>query len=111
MSSTTTILLPILVGFGMLFWSSMLSEEEEDLKLIFRLFFIPCVWLSLHIATIYAHLDYTADSELIIILSDIVKYTSWLIWIIGAYYIFFILKKLYDVIMNNKTKEASDKYD
>jgi len=110
MSSTTTILIPLLVGFGFLYWSSVISDDEEILKLILRLFFIPSAWLSLHLATIYASLDYLGDVELVETLANNTLYLSWLLYIIGFYYIFMIIGKCYTAIMSYVAQKKEEKY-
>jgi len=111
MSSTTTILIPLLVGFGFLYWSTILSEDEEILKLVLRLFFIPSALLSLHLAVIYSSLDYLGDAELVTVLSNSALYLSWILLIVGIYYLFMIFKGVYDAIISYVAKKKAEQYD
>ena len=111
MSSTITIGLPLLVGFGFLYWSSLLDEDAEVLKLLFRFLFIPFAWLSIHIAVVYARLDYLADPELVEILADLVYYSSIILYLVGFYYLFMIVVNVYLLIMNKREKNSEEMYD
>ena len=105
-----TILLPILSGIGLLFWSDQVKDEHPILSLIFQLMFIPLVFLSVHLGIIEASISYASDAELVETLSDISYYFGWLMFGIGAYYAFVIMGKAKDIVMQKRAEKRQRQY-
>jgi hypothetical protein len=104
------VLLPILAGIGLLYWSDQIKEENDLLKNLFRLIFLIMILLSLNLAVIDAKLNYAADSELVSSLADMVWYTGWIIFIVGCYYFFKILGSIYAWYGFKKQEKENEKY-
>ena len=103
--------LPLLAGFGLLYWSSLLDDDEWFLKLAFRFMFIPVLFLSIDFAIIDARLLYGADSVLVVTLTEFAYYFGWLLFGVGVYYCFVALNKAYDIVQQKKADKESAKYD
>jgi membrane protein implicated in regulation of membrane protease activity len=106
------ILLPILSGFGLLYWASQLEDEDYSiLRMLFQLMFIPLTWLSIHFAVIDATITYASNTDLVALLGDFVWYSGWIAFIIGSVLSFIVLKRLYELIMQKKEQNESAKHD
>ena len=110
MSLSMIIFLPIAIGFGFLYWASQLDENHPILALAFQLFFIPLAWISINFALINARLIYSADSELITSLGDLIYYLGWMLFIVGAYLVYNICLNLYDMFLERKRVKEEEKY-
>lgn len=112
MSMGFIILLPVLVGFGLLYWSSMLDGEDFDvLKLLFRLLFIPLVFLSINFAVIDASLTYASDSALVAMLGSFSEYLGYLFMLVGLYFIYLLAKGILNNIVENKRRREEDRHE
>jgi hypothetical protein len=105
-----TILLPIISGIGLLFWSDQVKEEHPILSLIFQLMFIPLVFLSVHLGVIEATLTYAADTQLVETLTEVSYYFGWLMFGIGVYYAFIIMGKAKDIVLQKRAEKHQRKY-
>ena len=105
-----TILLPILSGFGLLFWSDQIREEHPILSLAFQLMFIPLIFLSIHLGIIEATITYAADTELVKVLSEVSYYYGILMFLIGVYYFFIIITKIKEALLQKRQQKMEEKY-
>lgn len=110
MSFASLTLAPLIFGFGLLYWSSTIEEENNLLKHLFRLMFFPLMLLTLHLGILDVGLNYSADAETVALLGDIVWYIGLMIYIIGAYYFFVVLGKLKDWFMEKRESKEREKY-
>lgn len=112
MSMNIIILLPILSGFGFLYWASQLEDEDYSIiRLLFQLMFIPLMWISINFAAIDASITYASNTDLVSLLGDFVYYTGWIAFIVGAALSFIVLKRLYELIRQKKQSKENEKYD
>lgn len=110
MSFAMIILLPILAAFGFLYWSDQLDEEHAFLKLMFQLLFLPLILLSINFGVIYAGLVWSSDSQLVKLLADFSYYLGWIIFIVGAYIVLTLFKRIYDMILERKAQKREEKH-
>lgn len=106
MSMAIIILLPILTGFGLLYWASEI--EDRLMKLFFRILFLPLVLLSIHFAIIDATIVYGSNTELIKTLADFVTYTGWIIFIFGAYLCYTVIAEVYQYLKLRREQKHGD---
>ena len=104
------ILLPIVAGFGLLYWASQLEEDQAILKLMFQLMFIPLIWISSHFAVIDAQINYGSNEAMVTLLSDFVYYLGWVFFIVGAYICLRIFLEIKDWFVTRKKKKQEEKY-
>jgi len=109
MSSAIYIGVPLIIGLGLLYWASQL-EEQAPLKFMLRLFFVPCVLISLHFGLIFSRMIYGSDVELTNLLADFVYYFSLLLYAIGVYYLFKIGKAVINIIQKKKQEREEELY-
>lgn len=111
MSMDIIILLPILSGFGLLYWASQLEDEDYSiLRMLFQLMFLPLTWLSIHFAVIDATITYASNTDLVSLLGDFVWYTGWLVFIVGAVWAFIVMKRVYELIMQKRRQREEERY-
>jgi len=108
MSLAMIIALPLLTALGLLYW----AEQSEDyiLKLAFRLAYIPLVWLSVHLAVVDATIIYSANTELINTLVELVTYTEILFVIVGLYLLYQLIMAVKDYLTNKKESKQEEMY-
>ena len=111
MSFDSLIILPIAIGFGLLYWSSLIDENHPILKLMLQFMFFPLIFLSIQLSVVSATLLYSADSTLVTNLSEFAYYTGWLMYAVGVYYMFAILKTLWDMFQTKKQQKDSETYE
>jgi hypothetical protein len=108
----TIILVPILAAFGLLYWSSQLEDDDYAiLKLLFQFFFIPLVWVSVHLAVIDVSINYASNTALVTLLTEFVYYLGWVVFIIGVYYAFIIFRNIYNMILQKREAKKEAKYE
>ena len=110
MTDSLVIALPLLIGFGLLYWSSQL-DEENILILIFQGLFIPLSWLSIHFAVMFASINYALNPEIIELLANLSYYLGWLMFIFGIVYIFKIGQVIYQTVNGSVSNKQGEKYD
>lgn len=108
MSLGIIVLLPVLAGVGFLYWASQL--EEDVLKTLLQILFLPLLLLSIHFGVIDARLLYGADSELVQQLAMFAYYLGWIIFIVGAYLFFRLLGRIRDWFITRKKDREDEKY-
>lgn len=112
MGLDTIILVPILAGIGLLYWSSLLEDDDYAiLKLLFQLMYIPLVWLSIHLSIIDVSINYASNTDLVTTLSNIVYYLGWIVFIIGVYHAFIIFNNIRKIILQKKIERRESKYE
>ena len=111
MSMDFIIILPLVFGFGLLYWANGITNEDNILKHFFRLMFFPLMLLSLHFAIIDATLTYASDPALVELISLSVSILGYMIFIIGVYYAFYVLGRVKDFITQKKADNEEGKYD
>lgn len=104
------ILLPLLFGALLMYWGSQL-DEDSILRLAFQLFIIPLAWLSIHFGVIAVGTFYPQASELVTVLAQFAYYLGWLLFIIGAYLLYRLLRGLVDLLQQRKAKKEAEQYD
>lgn len=101
------ILLPLLFAFALLYWTSQLSNEHEELKLFLQMLMFPLFWLSLHFGA-----------------SSIIKFYDWvevediigtIVWIVGIIFLFIvfyfivqIIRRVYDAAAQKRDVDGDD---
>jgi hypothetical protein len=110
MSMNIIILLPVLAGFGLLYWAKCIEEEHEYLALAFQFMFLPLTFLAIHLAVVDATITYAADTELVTTLANMSYYLGWLLFIIGIYYSFVAMGKAYNLVLQKKQEKQEAKY-
>ena len=110
MTDTIVVFIPMLFAFALLYWGSQL-EEDNILRLIFQALVIPLFWISAHFATIFASVNYASYPEIVITLADFTYYTSFLLYVWGAVYLFKIVKASIETIMGHFQKKKQERYD
>jgi hypothetical protein len=108
MSLAIITLLPVLVGFGLLYWGSLLSDDDWFLRLAFQLLFIPLCWLSINLGVINAKIVYASDIELVTAISSMAEYLGYLFLVVGVYYFFRTLGMVHDIIMQKKADKEDE---
>lgn len=104
------VILPILAGIGLIFWSSIVKEEYPLLSLMLQFMFLPLILLSIHLAVIEATLVYAANTQLVTTLTSMVEYLGWLIFGVGGYFAFIILGKILEIVQQKKKDKEERKY-
>ena len=94
MSLAIIVGLPLLAGFGLLYWADQVKEDAPILALVFQLMFLPCIFLSITFAVQYLTLVYGAYSDMVITLSEFAYYFGWLFFIVGLYLLYVLVKKI-----------------
>lgn len=110
MSLAIITLLPILAGFGLLYWGSTLVDDEWLLRLIFQFLFIPLCWISVNLGVIDAKIVYSSDVELVSTLSQLVEYLGYVFFIVGVYYFFRTCKKIYDNVRKGRADREAERH-
>ena len=111
MSLAILTLLPVLAGLGLIYWSSVLEDEQAVFKLFLQILFLPLLLLSINFGVIDARLLYGADSELVVLLAQFAYYVGWVIFIVGAYLFFKLGGEIKDWFIERKARRESEKYD
>ena len=111
MSMDLIILLPVLTGFGLLYWADQLSEEYAVLRLMFQLMFLPLMWIGIHLAIVDIQLVYASNTELIKTLSELVSYLGWVFFIIGGFILYRLLMGVKDFMLKKKQEKEQDMYE
>jgi hypothetical protein len=104
------ILIPLITGVGFIFWANDLKEEHPFLALLLQLMFIPLVFLSIHLAVIQATILYSSNAQLVTTLTSMVEYLSWILFGIGAYYLFIAMGRAKDMVMKKRQDDYNKKY-
>jgi len=104
------ILIPLMSGFGLLFWADMVKEEHPILTLMLQFMFIPLIFLSVNLGVEEAAITYASNTALVATLADITYYFGWLMFGIGLYYAFVIMGKAKDVVMQKRAERYNKKY-
>lgn len=110
MSLAIITILPLLAGFGFLYWASQLDEEWAILKLMFHLFFLPLTFLSIHLAIIDATILYGADQTLIAQLGLFVEITGYVMFLVGLYILYKIIVAIKEFLMRRKEQKKEELY-
>jgi hypothetical protein len=108
MSMDVLVLLPVLAGFGFLYWGSQV--EDAFLKLLFQLLFLPSVLFSVLLGVIDVRLLYASDSELVVALSTFTYILGWIIFIVAAYIIYRLFMFLKDMFLQKKKDKEEELY-
>lgn len=103
------VLLPLIVGFILLYWGNQLGEDSF-LRLVFQLFFIPLVWVSIHFGVIAIGFFYPSMSSLVTELSKFTYYLGWILLLVGLFLLYRVGKNIYDMIQEKKIKREEDLY-
>jgi hypothetical protein len=103
-------IVPLVVGFGFLYWADQLDVEHDILKLFFQLLFLPLTFLSINFSVIYARLVWAADSELVDLLSLSVEILGWVMFVVGAYLCFILFMRVKDVVLRKRQAKMEEKY-
>ena len=112
MSMGFIIWLPLLAGFGFLYWSSLLDGEDWDVfKLMLRLMFLPLTFLSIHFAIIDATLTYASNSDLVSTLAMFAEYLGYLMYLVGLYILYVLIKGVVRNLQGKKMSEEADRHD
>lgn len=104
------VLIPLISGFGLLFWADMNKEEHPILCLMFQLMFIPLIFLTVKLGIAEATISYSSNADLVSTLADVTYYFGWLMFGIGAYYAFIIMGKAKDIVMQKRAERYNKKY-
>jgi len=105
------IALPLLIGLGCLYWSSILDTEHVILQLILQLIFLPFTLISINLAATYIGIAYANNVDTILTLSRMVLYITWIMFGIGAYLCFTLLGRIYSMVKEWKFNKQREKYD
>ena len=105
------VLIPVLIGIGLFFWAEQVRDKHPILALLFQLMFIPLVYLTVDLAMTYVSVVYAANSEIVRVLGDVVYYLGWVIFIIGVYYCFVVMGKIYDIVRQRNNDKEAEMYD
>lgn len=103
-------LLPLLFGFGLLYWANNLDEELSWLKLLFRLLFIPLFLLAVRFGLAGVSAVYPTNSELVTLLADVTYYVGWLLYIVGACLLIYIVWMVVKLAVGKKVEKNNAKY-
>jgi hypothetical protein len=104
------VLMPIIAGIGLIFWSDSIKPEYPFMAFMLQLMFIPLIFLSVHLGIIEASITYASNSALVETLSNVAYYIGWLMWGIGIYFAFVIMGKAYDIVRQKKAEKNNRKY-
>ncbi len=104
------ILLPIISGFGLLFWADMVKEEHPMLTLMLQFMFIPLTFLSVQLGVEQVAISYASDSAMVETLTNVSYYIGWLMFGIGAYYAFVIMGKARDIVIQKRSDKQDKMY-
>jgi hypothetical protein len=85
------IFLPIIIGFGLMYWGSQLEEDHWFLKLLFQMLFLPLVLISINFGVLGTMQLYPSNFELVNLLTDVAYYTSWTLALVGFYSCLYII--------------------
>jgi Na+-driven multidrug efflux pump len=106
-----SIFIPFIIGFGFLYWSSILDEEHVIVKMFFQLLFIPFALLGIHFGVIEATLVYASDPELVVQLANTAYYLSIILYFVGALLLLWLGKRVYDTVMATIQEGKDSKYE
>ena len=102
------IALPILIGLGLLYWGSQLTDEHAFLKFLFQMLNPPLWFLSLHLAVIGVGIMYGSQPELVVTLTSLTWYLGIFMLILGAYImIYLVIKQMKVVLASAKAKREA----
>jgi hypothetical protein len=110
MSLSTIIILPVITAFGLLWWGNQIKEEHPLLTFLFQFLFIPLMYVSFHFAVIQATLIYASEPTIVELLADLTYYMGWILFIVGVYYLFIVLKNIYDMFKQKKEDKKREMY-
>lgn len=114
MSMDAIVLMPLVVGVGLLYWSSLISDDPENghpiLRLMLQFMFFPLIFMSIQFGVIDATLLYASDTVLVEQLAMMAYYFGWLLFAVGAYYCFVVFKGIWDMIARRKKEKDDEKY-
>lgn len=105
-----TILIPILSGIGLLFWADQVKEEHPLLTLMFQLMYIPLIFISIHLGVAEATITYASNTELVKTLANTTTYLGYVMMIVGAYYVFQIIIKIKDIVLERRQAKHERRY-
>ena len=104
------VLMPIIAGIGLIFWSDSIKPEYPFMAFMLQLMFIPLIFITVQLGIIEASITYASNIELVETLADISYYIGWLMYGIGAYYLFVVMGKALDVVRQRKAERDNEKY-
>lgn len=104
------VLIPLISGIGLIFWSSEVKDEHPLLALMLQLMFIPLTFLTIQLGIIETSISYASNTELVSTLSNISYYFGWLMYGVGAYYLFVVMGKVLDVVRQKKAEKDNKTY-
>lgn len=110
MSLSTIIILPVITAFGLLWWGNQIKEEHPLLTFLFQLLFLPMMYISFHFAVIQTSLIYASEPTIVELLGDLTYYMGWILFIVGCYYCFMVLKGAYDMVQQNRENKKREMY-
>lgn len=110
MSMNIIVLLPLLTGLGLLYWSSLLDEDYTLLGFIFQLLFLPLAVVSIQLGVIDASIYYASNSDLVKTLADFTYYLGWLIYSVGAFILMVVVLKVKDMLIAKRNAKKEERY-
>ena len=105
------IILPLLVGFGCLYWSSLLDTEHAILQLILQLIFLPFALISINISAAVISIDYASNATIVQALASFSLYLSWIMFAIGCYLAFTLMYRLYTMVKDVNLEHKRGMYE
>lgn len=103
-------ILPLIAGFGFLYWGSQLEEDYNILKLMFQLFFLPLCFLSIHLCIIAVTLLYGSDNATITQLGLFVQILGYVMFLIGLFLLYKIVMEVKDFLLRKKQEKQEEMY-
>lgn len=104
------VLLPLIVGFGLLYWAFQLSEEHATLKGFFQLLFIPLTLLSILLGIDSVGYFYPQATDLVSQLGNFTEYISYLLYVVGAYILIWLGIKVFKLIQEQIAVKREGKF-
>ena len=103
-------IIPLITGFGFLYWAEQLDEDLWYLKMSFHLLFIPLAWLSVDLSLSVVRVLYGGDSQWIERMGLYVNILGWIFFIIGAAYILRLLLSIKTYLQHKKIEREDERY-
>jgi len=110
MSLAIIVGLPLLAGFGLLYWADQIREGSPLLALVFQLMFLPSVWLSITFGVEYLALVYGSASDMTVTLAEFASYLGWILFLIGLILLYGIVKEIVSWFNKKKQKKQEELY-